>query len=82
MRAGPRKQILLQRIRGEYLEMPGLRLTAAQAQRLWTLDAWECERLFHQLVEERFLWQTAGGEFVRADRNSPSQGCSSKAVAS
>ena len=30
---------MLQRIQGEFVEMPGLRLTAAQAQRLWGLDA-------------------------------------------
>ena len=29
---------VLQRIQGEYLEMPGLRLTPAQAQRLWGLE--------------------------------------------
>ena len=27
------------RIRGEFLEMPGLRLTSAQAARLWHVDA-------------------------------------------
>jgi hypothetical protein len=34
---------LLRRVRAEYLEMPGLRLTAPQAQRLFGLDAetWE-----------------------------------------
>ena len=31
----PVSAALLQRIRGEYSEMPGLRLTVAQAQRLW-----------------------------------------------
>jgi hypothetical protein len=30
---------LLRRIRAEYLEMPGLRLTAPQAQRLFGLDS-------------------------------------------
>ena len=30
---------LVQRIDGEYHEMPGLKLTEAQAQRLWGLDA-------------------------------------------
>ena len=30
---------LLQRIHGEYMEMPGLRLTIAQACRLWNVDA-------------------------------------------
>ena len=29
---------LVHRVRGEFLEMPGLRLTRAQAQRLWGLD--------------------------------------------
>jgi hypothetical protein len=29
---------LLNRVRGEYAEMPGLTLTLAQAQRLWGLD--------------------------------------------
>jgi hypothetical protein len=29
---------LFQRIEGEYHEMPGLKLTEAQAQRLWGLD--------------------------------------------
>ena len=33
---------ILRRIRGEYLEMPGLRLTSVQAQRLWGLDARTC----------------------------------------
>jgi hypothetical protein len=28
-----------QRNQGEFIEMPGLRLTPAQAQRLWGLDA-------------------------------------------
>jgi len=31
------------RIRGEYLEMPGLRLTTRQAQRLWHFDHARCE---------------------------------------
>jgi hypothetical protein len=29
---------LIQRVYGEFLEMPGLRLTCQQAQRLWGLD--------------------------------------------
>src|SRR5262245_25358211 len=29
---------VLRRVQGEYLEMPGLRLTEAQARRLWGLD--------------------------------------------
>ena len=34
---------VLQRIQGEFVEMPGLRLTAAQAQRLWGLDRDVCD---------------------------------------
>jgi len=56
----------LRRIRGEYLEMPGLRLTTAQAQRLWNLDRPTCEHLLASLVTSRFLAQTRDGSFVRA----------------
>ncbi len=56
----------LQRIRGEYLEMPGLRLTPAQAQRLWNLDRPTCEELLGTLVKSRFLSRTRDGSFVRA----------------
>ena len=34
---------VLQRIQGEYVEMPGLRLTPAQAQRLWGLERDVCD---------------------------------------
>ncbi len=57
----------LHRIRGEYLEMPGLRLTMAQAQRLWGLDKPTCEHLLNTLVSTRFLSKTRDGAFVRAN---------------
>lgn len=62
----PTRDDALCRIRGEYLEMPGLRLTTAQAQRLWNLDRPTCERLLGTLVETRFLQKTRDGSFVRA----------------
>jgi hypothetical protein len=46
--------------------MPGLRLTTAQAQRLWQLDADQCEALLDALIEERTLKRTPDGAFVRA----------------
>ena len=55
---------LLSRIRGEFLEMPGLRLTPEQAQRLWGLDHATCERLLQNLVDARFLTRTREGRFV------------------
>ena len=33
---------VLQRVQGEFLEMPGLRLSEPQARRLWGLDAEQC----------------------------------------
>ena len=58
---------VLQRIQGEYVEMPGLRLTAAQAQRLWGLDRSVCEQLLNALVNANFLSQTRDGSFVKID---------------
>ena len=39
---------LVARVRGEYCEMPGLRLTVSQACRLWHADVSTCEMLFEQ----------------------------------
>src|SRR4029450_7578964 len=41
---------ILRRIRGEYIEMPGHRLTVAQAQRLWGLDRAACDAVLGALV--------------------------------
>jgi hypothetical protein len=58
---------LVRRVRGEYLEMPGLALTLGQAQRLWNLQRAECARLLGDLVDAGFLACTSLGTFVRAD---------------
>ena len=58
---------VLARMRGEFCEMPGLKLTARQARRLWGLDAPVCDTLLHELVETGFLRRCADGSFVRAD---------------
>ena len=58
---------ILQRIQGEFVEMPGLRLTPAQAQRLWGLDRGTCEELLKVLVKAQFLSQTRDGSFMRTD---------------
>jgi DNA-binding IclR family transcriptional regulator len=58
---------VLRRIQGEFVEMPGLRLTAAQAQRLWGLDRTKCDELLKTLVKARFLSQTRDGAFIRTD---------------
>jgi len=57
----------LRRARAEFLEMPGLRLTLAQAQRLWALDRTLCDAVLAALVETRFLVQSRNASFIRAD---------------
>jgi len=55
---------LVARVRSEYSEMPGLRLTVSQACRLWRVDVFTCEMLFEQLVREGFLYKTEMGAFI------------------
>ena len=55
---------LVARVRGEYGEMPGLRLTVSQACRLWHLDASTCQMLFEQLVREGFLCKTEKSAYI------------------
>ena len=56
---------LIGRVRGEYLEMPGLRLTRRQAQRLWGLDDDTSDRILKVLVERKFLTRAPDGSFMR-----------------
>jgi len=58
---------VLRRAQGEYIEMPGLKLTTAQAQRLWGLDRAACDALLGALVDAKFLFRTRDGAFVRSD---------------
>jgi len=62
---------VLLRIQGEFVEMPGLRLTAAQARRLWGLERDVCDALLGALVDARFLAQTRDGAFIRVDGARP-----------
>jgi hypothetical protein len=55
---------LVVRVRGEYREMPGLRLTFAQACRLWQVDTETCEVVLQTLRAEGFLTRTATGMFM------------------
>lgn len=53
------------RVTAEYLEMPGLRLTLAQAQCLFGLDRQTCEAVLDALVSRRFLDRTPNGLYAR-----------------
>ena len=57
---------LLCRIRSEYLEMPGLRLTAAQARGLFGLDSETLDPVLAALVDAKFLSQTHNSIFAIA----------------
>ena len=57
---------LLRRIRAEYLEMPGLRLTASQAQRLFGLDSETWDAALAALLDAKFLSRTHNGQFAIA----------------
>jgi hypothetical protein len=61
-----RIEVLLNRIKAEFDEMPGLRLTPWQAQRLWDLDETDCDAILTALVEAAFLRRTKNGSFARA----------------
>ena len=64
---------VLQRVQGEFLEMPGLRLTEPQARRLWGLDSISCQALLDALVDAKFLFRTQDGAFMRVDHASPAR---------
>ena len=60
---------LLEIVRGEFLEMPGLRLTRQQARRLWALDADTCDALLATLENSGFLRRTREGKYMLAFPN-------------
>ena len=45
---------VLNRLRAEYLDMPGLRLNPEQAQRLCHIDRKICQMMLDALVNEQF----------------------------
>jgi hypothetical protein len=59
---------LLVRIRGEFLEMPGLRVTIADAARLWQLEPGACRALLTALVEQHSLSVTKDGAYVQCSQ--------------
>jgi hypothetical protein len=71
LRMAPATEDVLRRVQGEFLEMPGLRLTEAQARRLWGLDASSCSALLGALVDANFLFRTRDGAFMRVEHAKP-----------
>ena len=61
-----REDALLRRVRGEYREMPGMRLTFEQAMRLWNIDRQGCATVLNSLVASRFLEIDGFGRYRKA----------------
>jgi hypothetical protein len=59
---------IVHRIREEFREMPGLRLTPAQATRLWGLEHDACRRVIDVLVAAEYLRWTEAGAVTRTGR--------------
>ena len=60
-------ELVIWRVREEFLEMPGLRLTPAQAERLWGLEYETCRVVIERLVAADFLRWTPAGAVTRTE---------------
>jgi hypothetical protein len=61
----PPPEKLLERIRAEYLEMPGLCLTPEQLQRLCGVEPTLCRLVLDSLVDAKFLCIKSNGTYAR-----------------
>jgi hypothetical protein len=65
--ATPRRQAdLTARVRAEFLEMPGLRLTLAQVSKLCGASSKDCQRVLDELIGDTILCRI-GDVYVRSD---------------
>jgi hypothetical protein len=58
-------QDVLNRLRAEYLEMPGLRLKPEQVQRLCGVERTMCQLALDSLLESKFLCVKSDGQYAR-----------------
>lgn len=61
----PAPRRVLEAIRAEYDQMPGLRLTRAQIRRLWQLDGPVCDNAILELIGAGYLQEGPGGRLQR-----------------
>jgi hypothetical protein len=57
---------VIDRLRAEFLEMPGMRLTREQVQRLCGLEHTVCQAVLDSLVDVNFLCVSPDGRYARA----------------
>jgi hypothetical protein len=60
------ERLLERRIRGEYNEMPGMRLSPRQAARLLSIESGVCASMLDALVESGFLRRDRNGLYARS----------------
>ena len=63
-------QRVLDRVRAEYLEMPGLKLRIEQVQRLCGIEQTMCQLALDALVKANFLCLKSDGTYVRLTEGS------------
>lgn len=68
---------VIERVRGEFMEMPDLELTVTQAGRLWTLAPGDCRVIIDALVSAGFLRWTARETVVWTGRRLRARGLGS-----
>jgi hypothetical protein len=59
---------MLNRLRPEYLEIPGSRLTSEQVQRLCGIERKVCQSVLDALVDAKFLSVKSDGSYARVTR--------------
>jgi hypothetical protein len=57
---------LVQRIREEFQEAPGLEIDVNDGARFWALDPFTCELVLTRLHDLKFLVRTAAGRYRRS----------------
>jgi hypothetical protein len=62
-RPAPLSVDVIDRVRGEFVEMRGFSPTIDQAARLFHIDRAECDRILSGLVDEGFLKRTPDGRY-------------------
>ena len=61
--------LVVDRVRSEFVEMPGMQLTLSQATRLWNLGADDCRSVIDALVDAGFLMWTPKRTVMRTGRD-------------
>jgi len=56
-----------ERVRAEYLEVPGLTLTRWQMRRFWHIDPSVCNAVVDALVSSGFLWRRPDNTYARVE---------------